>query len=142
MQAPLLLDCYCMARQERPHQRLDAWRISLDFVATVYELSAAFPKHELFGLTSQIRRAATSVPLNIAEGAGRFSSAEFVRFLYIARGSAIETETILLIAERLHYITSAHTDDSLHTLNHIIGLLNGLIRKHKSQVEIKPQTKG
>ncbi|MBJ6108887.1 four helix bundle protein [Hymenobacter sp. BT523] len=121
-----------MARRERPHQRLEAWRVSFEFVATVYALSAAFPKHELFGLTSQVRRAAASVPLNIAEGAGRFSSAEFVRFLYIARGSAGETETALLIAERLQYLTDAQTDACLETLSHVVSLLNGLIRKHKS----------
>ncbi len=124
-----------MPRQERPHQRLDAWRISFEFVATVYELSAAFAKHEVFGLTSPVRRAAASVPLNIAECAGRFSSSEFVRFLYIARGSAIETETALLIAERLSYLTSSQTDDCLQTLSHVVGLINGLIRKHKSAIE-------
>lgn len=75
------------------HKGLKVWQESMDLVVSVYETASFFPKEEVYGLTSQIKRAEVSIPSNIAEGAGRQSKAEFIRFLYIALGSASELET-------------------------------------------------
>ena len=88
----------------RPHEKLDLWKKAIDFVLTVYEETQSLPKDERFGLTAQIRRAAVSIPANIAEGAARKSTKEFANFLSIAQGSASELETELLIAHRLGYL--------------------------------------
>ena len=81
----------------RPHEKLDVWKMSVEFVVEVYECIKHFPSDEKFGLTSQIRRAAVSIPANIAEGAARQPDKEFFHFLAIAQGSASELETELLI---------------------------------------------
>jgi len=88
---------------KRPHERLDVWRDSMELVEMIYTLSSGFPGSERFGLTSQMRRAAVSVPSNIAEGAARRSTPEYLRFLSIARGSLSELDTQLQIAIRLGY---------------------------------------
>jgi four helix bundle protein len=77
----------------RPHEKLEAWSSAVEFVVDVYKTTEAFPKEEKFGLTSQIRRPAVSVPANIAEGAARQSEKEFVHFLSNAQGSVSELET-------------------------------------------------
>lgn len=87
------------------HKDLDVYKLSLDFVADIYKLSDSFPNREGYGLTAQIRRAAVSIPSNIAEGSGRSSTKEFMRFLNISSGSLAEVETQLEIAERLGYFT-------------------------------------
>ncbi|WP_205589293.1 four helix bundle protein [Mesonia aquimarina] len=86
------------------HKDLTLWKESMDLVEDVYRISKAFPNEELYGLTSQIRRSAVSVPSNIAEGAGRKGKKEFCRFLYIALGSLSELETQFEIAIRLNYL--------------------------------------
>lgn len=85
------------------HKELDVWKKSMDLVEIIYKLSNSFPDAEKFGLISQIRRAAVSVPSNIAEGAGRKSNKEFIQFIHIALGSLSELETQYLIAVRLNY---------------------------------------
>ncbi|MBC8081893.1 MAG: four helix bundle protein [Hymenobacter sp.] len=94
------------ARRHKPYYRLECWRLAFEFVAVAYALGRSFPPEERFELASQLRRAATSVPLNIAEGAGRDSQAEFCRFLITARGSITALDTILLLAGRLGYTTA------------------------------------
>jgi four helix bundle protein len=86
------------------HKDLKVWQESMTLVTKIYKVSENFPKHEVYGLSSQIRRAAVSIPSNIAEGAGRSGEKEFIRFLYIALGSLSEIETQLEIAFRLDYI--------------------------------------
>ena len=86
------------------HKELDVWKKSMDLVESIYKISNTFPDDEKFGLTSQIRRAAISIPSNIAEGAGRKGDKEFIQFLHIALGSLTELDTQYIIAVRLQYI--------------------------------------
>jgi len=88
----------------KSHKDLKVWQESMTLVVAVYKATEDFPKHEIYGLTSQIRRATVSIPSNIAEGAGRRGNKEFIRFLYIALGSLSEVETQLEIAFRLNYL--------------------------------------
>lgn len=98
----------------------------MDLAATVYASSADFPADERFGLTSQMRRSAVSIPSNIAEGNARRSRQDYVRFLHIARGSTAELETQVLLAQRLGYL--ADPDELLDLMSRCHRLLNGLIR--------------
>lgn len=91
----------------RNHFKLDVWKEAHAFVLAVYQTTRSFPDTERFGLVNQARRAATSVPANIAEGAGRNGNPEFIRFLHIAAGSAAETEYYLLLARDLAYLDDA-----------------------------------
>lgn len=88
------------------HKDLEVYKHSMDLVIEIYQLTEKFPSSEQFGLTSQLRRAAVSVPSNIAEGSGRNSTKEFLRFLSISTGSLSEVETQIVIAHRLEYIES------------------------------------
>lgn len=110
---------------KRPHERLDVWRDSMDLVESIYRLSEAFPATERFGLTAQLRRAAVSIPANIAEGAARRSTPEYLRFLSIARGSLSETSTHLQIARRLDYTSDIAALDGL--LDTIFAKLTALM---------------
>jgi len=86
------------------HKELDVWKKTIDLVTDIYKITKGFPDEEKFTLTSQLRRSAISIPSNIAEGAGRRSDKEFIQFLYIALGSAAETETQLIIASNINYL--------------------------------------
>ena len=89
---------------ERRHKRLTLWHDAIDLVTQIYRITANYPEQEKFGLVSQMRRAAVSVASNIAEGSARNSDREFLRFLYIARGSLAELETQLEISKQLKLI--------------------------------------
>ncbi len=89
----------------KDYKELEVWQKAVHLATSLYEVTRPFPDNEKFGLTSQVRRAATSVPANIAEGWGRGSTNEYVQFLYVARGSLLELETHLIIAHRLGYLT-------------------------------------
>jgi four helix bundle protein len=119
----------------RPHEKLDVWSKAIDFVVTIYRATESFPKEEKFGLTSQIRRAAVSIPANIAEGAARQSSKEFAYFLSNAQGSASELETELLIAHRLGYLVENSYREMRATLDSIGRMIVGLSQhlKHKQE---------
>lgn len=110
----------------RPHQNLDVWKKAIDFVVDVYKVTDDFPKEEKFGLTSQVRRASVSIAANIAEGAGRKSTKEFINFLSIAQGSASEVETELLISFRLNYLTEDDYQKLFNTLDEIGRMVSGL----------------
>ena len=112
----------------RPHENLDVWKKGMEFVVAVYKATETFPKEERFGLTSQLRRAAVSIPANIAEGAGRKSSKEFAYFLSNSQGSASEVETELLIASRLGYIGERSYTALRSALDEIGRMLTGLCR--------------
>lgn len=107
------------------HKDLDVWKISMDFVVDIYKLTRSFPKDEKYGLTSQLRRAAVSIPSNIAEGAGRKGGKEYIQFLYIALGSLAELDTQLILAERLGY---GDTKKQIEILNTIKSKIINLIK--------------
>lgn len=90
------------------HKNLEVWKESIDLVEDIYKLTATLPKEEVYGLVPQMRRAAVSVSSNIAEGAARSSTKEYVKFLYIALGSNSELETQILISERIYQIDTAY----------------------------------
>ena len=87
----------------KTHKDLDVWNFSLDLVEAIYDITRNFPSSEQYGLTSQMRRSAISIPSNIAEGAARSSTKEFIQFLYYSLSSLSELETQIIISERLKY---------------------------------------
>ncbi|HYU21246.1 MAG TPA: four helix bundle protein [Chloroflexota bacterium] len=110
----------------KAYSDLIVWQRAMDLVEEVYKATASFPHDERFGLSSQLRRAAVSVPSNIAEGQGRASPNEFLRHLSIARGSLCEVETQVLIAARLRYSGEAERDALLRLADEVGRLLRGL----------------
>ncbi len=111
----------------KKYQQLIAWQKAIDLVSDVYSLTSAFPGDEIYGLTSQLRRAAVSIPSNIAEGQGRATKGEFIQFLCHARGSLYEVETQIVISRKLGYITVEQQESLVHTLSELGRILNGLI---------------
>lgn len=115
-------------QQIRSHRDLIVWQKAMDLVAAVYQASKKFPKEELYCLTSQLRRAAVSVPANIAEGQGRRSKKEFRQFLGNARGSLLELDTHLDLALRFGYINSMEFETIESQIHEVGRLINGLLR--------------
>lgn len=113
---------------------LTVWQRAMDLVEHVYRLTKEFPEEELYGLTSQMRRAAASIPSNIAEGQGRGADTEFLRFLKIAYGSLRELETQAYIAERLGYITHDMRAAFVDSTGELGRLLNGLMNTLKKDI--------
>jgi len=111
------------------HKNLQAWQLSIQFVSDIYKMTQQFPQIEMYGLTSQIRRAAISVPSNIAEGASRSSVNERKRFYEIGRSSLVEVDTQLEIAKNLSYISDPEISKISQQINHIFAALSNLIRK-------------
>jgi four helix bundle protein len=114
-----------ISKEIKNHKDLEVWKKSMDLVSNIYKITESFPNKELYGLTNQIRRAAISIPSNIAEGAARNSKKEFIQFLYIALGSLSELETQIIIANRLEYLNNL--DTLLDDLKFVQKLINGLI---------------
>jgi four helix bundle protein len=110
----------------KSYRELEVWKKSVDFSVEIYLQTSRFPKFELYGLTSQLRRAAVSIPSNIAEGASRNSTKEFIQFLYFANGSLSEVETQLEIALRLKYFNNI--TERIENIKHIRKMLINLIR--------------
>jgi four helix bundle protein len=113
--------------QLKHYQQLIAWQKAIALVTEIYSATKSFPGDEIYGLTSQLRRAAVSVPSNIAEGQGRATRGEFVQFLCHARGSLYEVETQIAIAMALHYIAVDGRDRLLDRTTELGRILNGLI---------------
>src|SRR5690242_17605472 len=109
------------------YKDLIAWQKAMDLVDLVYRLTDKFPKREVYSLTDQIRRAAVSIPSNIAEGQGHFNNGEFVHFLRHARGSLAELETQVLIAQRQQYTTREECEKAVRRIEELGKILNGLI---------------
>lgn len=115
------------------YKELNVWQESIDFVEYVYKIALSFPSEERFALADQIKRAVISIPSNIAEGASRNSSKEFIQFLYIALGSAAEVETQLIIAHRLNYIDNI--DRAIAQNTKIRKMINALISAIKRKTQ-------
>lgn len=120
------------------YKDLHVWQKSMAFVTHIYALSACFPKEEQYGLTSQLRRAAVSIPSNIAEGRARKGTREFVRFLNIAYGSAAEVETQILIARNLGFLTYEDADIAVQQIDEISRMLHGLMAKLEDKTSSPP----
>lgn len=110
-------------------KKLQVWEKSHDLTLKIYKLTSKFPREEIYGLTSQIRRASASIPTNIAEGCGRESSADFARFLQIAMGSSNETEYLIFLACELKYLAA---DQYAGLIDTIISIKKMLINLQKS----------
>jgi len=116
------------------YQELVAWQLAMDFTEEVHRLTRSFPRDEIFALTSQVRRAAVSVPSNIAERQGRGSTREFLHHLNIARGSLYEAETQLILAQRLGYLRSDVAEGILVSSDEVSRVLGGLIRSMEEKL--------
>ncbi len=116
----------------KTYKELIVWQKAVEFVTAIYSVTKGFPKEEIYGLTNQIRRAAVSVPSNIAEGFGRNSKNEFKHFLQIAIGSLFELQTQLEIARNLEFISAEKFDKLFSSTREIEAMLSSLIRKLKS----------
>ncbi len=109
------------------YRDLKVWQYSIRLVLGVYKVSARFPKEELYGLVSQMRRTAVSVPSNIAEGKGRLTDRDRCHFYLRARGSLLELETQVLIARELNYLAATESEPLLESAAEIGKVLNGLV---------------
>ncbi|WP_454980616.1 four helix bundle protein [Capnocytophaga haemolytica] len=116
----------------KSYKELVVWQKSMALVTAVYQISSKFPQSELFGITNQMRRSAISIPSNIAEGFGRNSSQDYLRFLYIARGSLYEMETQIQIAVSLGFTT--HHAEIINMIDEVGKMLNATITKIKDKI--------
>ena len=124
------------------YRDLVAWQVAVELVTNIYRSTESFPKHELYGLTSQIRRAAVSVPSNVAEGQGRNSPGEFQQFLGHAKGSLMELETQLIIARNLKYLAQTDLDALLKQSDRVSRLVNGLLQSLKRREGAPAEKRG
>lgn len=118
----------------KTHKDLEVWQKAIVFVTDVYNQTCDFPKEEMYGLISQLRRSAVSVPSNIAEGAARQSNKEFIQFLYVDLGSLVELDTQLIIAKNLNFLSNESLNDLQSKTDEIGKMLNGLIKYRKSKL--------
>ncbi|MCU0379159.1 MAG: four helix bundle protein [Bacteroidales bacterium] len=116
----------------KSYRDLEVWKKSMDLAVRVYDVTTEFPQAEIYGLSSQLRRAAVSIPSNIAEGSSRNSTKEFIQFLHIANGSLSEIETQLELAVRFNYIP---VNSLQPQINHIRSMLFGLCRSLKAKTK-------
>ena len=123
-----------MAGAVKSFEDLEVWRLAMDLVPDVYKLTQRLPRHEMFGLTGQLQRAAVSVSANIAEGQARHHTREFLHHLSVARGSLAELFTLALVAERLSYLSSEEKKELVDKIAHVRMLLSGLIKSLKNRV--------
>lgn len=120
---------------KRKHHSLLVWQEAMELVQDIYNVTALFPKEEVYALTNQMRRAAVSVPSNIAEGAARTGKKEFLQFLSIARGSLSELETQILISDKLGYLSVKK--GLPERVDKVFGLLGGLINSLRKEADKK-----
>ncbi len=118
----------------RHYKDLIAWQKSMDMVSALYDATEAFPKRETYSLADQTRRAAVSVPSNIAEGQAHYTSREFRHFLRRSRGSLAELETQIMIARQRNYLSDSQTEDLLKRTDEVSRILSGLITSLEQQI--------
>ncbi|HXG82404.1 MAG TPA: four helix bundle protein [Pyrinomonadaceae bacterium] len=118
------VDCY---------RDLIVWQKAMDLVVICYEITKGFPLNEVYGLTSQLKRAAVSIPANIGEGYGKHGLGEYIHFLGIAQSSLRETETLLLIAKRLNFISAEELNNALTLSTEISKMIAGLTRSLRNK---------
>ncbi|MDR3449114.1 MAG: four helix bundle protein [Alphaproteobacteria bacterium] len=121
--------------KERSHKNLVAWHKSMALVTEIYSLTKKFPKEETYGLTSQIRRAAVSIPSNLAEGHAMKSTVHYLKFIYIARGSLAEVETQLTIAGNLSYIAETELNPMLMKADELGKMLSKLVASLNKKID-------
>ncbi len=119
----------------KSHKDLDVWKRSIELVTKLYRVTKNFPKEELYGLTNQIRRAAVSIPSNIAEGAARGHNKEFIQFLFISLGSVSELETQLILSENLEYIKTEESAKIQNELTDLRKMILGLIHHLENNIK-------
>ena len=119
----------------KSYKDLEVWKVAMDLVIDIYQITGTFPSHELYGLSSQMRRCALSIPSNIAEGAGRRNTKEFIQFLYISNGSLSELETQIEISFRLKYLKEMEIfiDKIKHIRIMLLNLIQALKKKLSNQ---------
>lgn len=127
---------------QNSYKDLIAWQKGMELVVTIYDATEGFPSHELYGLVSQLRRAAVSVPSNIAEGKAHYSNRDFVRFLRHSRGSLAEIETQVLIAQQRQYLSAATITKLIQQLDELGRILSGLINSLKEREETQDSRLG
>ncbi|WP_071590870.1 four helix bundle protein [Synechococcus sp. PCC 7336] len=110
------------------YRELIVWQKSMNLAVKIYAATRSFPAEEKFGITSQIRRAATSIPANIAEGQARKTTGEFLQSLGIARGSLAELETFIILSAKLDYLTLTNSENLLNACTEIGKMLRGLMK--------------
>lgn len=116
----------------KSYRDLIAWQKAIQLVTEIYRITRQFPKEEIYGLTSHLRRAAVSIPSNIAEGQARLSKLEFKKFLRHARSSLVEVETQLLIARNLDYLSEPAANQLLKQTTEVARILNGLLNTFRT----------
>lgn len=112
----------------KSYKDLDVWKKSIELVKKIYLITKDFPKEEIYGLTSQIRRCSVSISSNIAEGKMRQHANEYIQFLYVALGSCAELETQIIISKELGYINKDFVEELLNNLDHIGRMIRNLIK--------------
>jgi len=115
------------------YKKLKVWEDAHKFTVDIYNITQKFPNNEQYGLTSQIRKSASSIPTNIVEGCGQLDNGNLIRFLGISKGSAFEVEYQLLLAKDLNYITQEEHNSLTKKIGEIISMLTGLIKSLKSK---------
>ncbi len=115
-------------RERKTFEKLQVWHVTHDLVLNIYKATNHFPRHELYGITSQLRRASMSVPTNIVEGRARNTTKDFKRFLYHSRGSLEEVEYLLILAKDLGYLEQALYQELESLCGRANAMLNGLIK--------------
>jgi len=112
----------------RDYTKIEAWKLADDLTVAVYQATQSFPREEIYGITSQIRRAACSVPANIVEGSSRESKKDYLHFLYISRGSLSETQYFVHLSRRLGYLSDSDAERLIGQTRQTFACLHGLIR--------------
>jgi len=117
----------------KTHKDLDVWKLAVEFTTDIYRSTQVFPRHELYGLVSQLRRASISIASNIAEGAARHSTKEFIQFVYHALGSASEIETQLIVSKNLEYLDDTTYELLISKQTQLSKMLSGMIKSLKER---------